>query len=126
LLRYIGPPTKVEKAKQSRKFRGKVIGPIGKYVKIAAGKENFAALAEHAMGKGILDRFIVTCDSDLLLLNDLRRKAGCGKECGVFQQPPSRRYSVPAPAVEGTETIASVLSVSDEHVFNCLGTLAVF
>jgi predicted nucleic acid-binding Zn-ribbon protein len=114
--------SKVEKAKQARKFRGKVIGPIGKFVKVAAGKENFAALAEHAMGQGMLDRFIVTCDDDRLLLNDIRRKAGCGKECGVFQQAPTRRYSVPAPAVEGTETVASVLSVSDELVFNCLGT----
>ena len=99
-----------------------MIGPIGKFVKIASGHEKYAALAEHAMGIGILDRFIVTCDSDLKVLNKIREKVRCGRDCGVFQQTPSRRYDVPDPAVPGTETIASVISVADDLVYNCLGT----
>jgi hypothetical protein len=73
------------------------------------------------MGNGILDRFIVTCDSDLKVLNKIREKVKCGRDCGVFQQTPSRRYEVPGPAVPGTETIASVISVTDDLVYNCLG-----
>ena len=45
---------------RKRRFRGPVIGPIGSFVKIATGKEQFASLAEMALGVGTLDRFIVT------------------------------------------------------------------
>jgi hypothetical protein len=59
-------------------------------------------------------------------LQDIRKRAGCGRDCGIFEQPRSQRYHVPEPAVEGLETIASVISVSEDLVFNCLGKLNVF
>jgi hypothetical protein len=79
-------------------------------------------LAEHALGRGILDRFIVFNQDDLKKVNEVRNKAGCGKDCGLFLIKESPRYNVPGPpGVDGIETVASVLSISDDNVFNCLG-----
>ena len=113
----------VERARRERKFRGPVLGPIGKFVKVAPGKEALAGLAELALGLNVLDRFIVTCDHDRLVLQDIRRRTGCTRECGIFEQPPSTRYDVGHPSVPGTETVATVLAVSEDLVFNCLGML---
>ena len=54
----------VQVEKERRKFKGPVLGPIGHYIKIAPGKEEFAAIAELALGPGTLDRFIVTNSED--------------------------------------------------------------
>ena len=79
-------PNQVEQAKQERKFSGEVVGPIGMYLKISAGKENFAALAETAIGGGLMDRFIVTNDSDRSYFMKLRTLARCSpRDCCVFQ-----------------------------------------
>jgi chromosome segregation ATPase len=45
---------------------------------------------------------------------------GCHQDCGVFQVKQSARYNIPAPPVPGIETVASVLNISDDLVFNCL------
>ena len=105
---------------QQRRFKGPVVGPIGAYVKIVPGQEKFAAIAEAAIGNGALDRFIVTNDHDRKLLMKIRKEAGCQQECGVFQMHQHPRYRVPPPPVEGIGTVASVLNVSDDLVFNCL------
>jgi hypothetical protein len=63
-----------------------VLGPIGKYIKVAEGKETLASLAEAAIGKGSLDRFIVTNDADRTLFMKLRAEIGCGpRDCNLFQ-----------------------------------------
>jgi len=111
---------KVEQAEAAGRFRGPVIGPIGAFLKIAPGKEDFAKIAEHALGGG-LDRFIVTNDHDRKELQNIRSAAGCfSRDCNIFQMAQARRYQVPSPPCEGIETVASTLSVSDELVFNCL------
>ncbi|KAL7570169.1 hypothetical protein ACA910_020007 [Epithemia clementina (nom. ined.)] len=111
----------VEDAKAQRKFRGPVEGPIGKYLKIVPGKEMYAELAELALGSGVLDRFVVTNDSDRKLVQEIRHKAGCQQDCGVFQvHNNNSRFNVPGPPVEGIETVASVLSVESDLIFNCL------
>ena len=110
----------MEQAEAAGRFRGPVIGPIGAFLKIAPGKEDFAKIAEHALGGG-LDRFIVTNDHDRKELQNIRSAAGCSsKDCNIFQMAQARRYQVPAPPCDGIETVASTLSVSDELVFNCL------
>jgi DNA repair exonuclease SbcCD ATPase subunit len=98
-----------------------VIGPIGAFIKIAEGKENFAPLAELALGSGTLDRFIVTNDHDRKLCQSLRQEARCGKTCGLYQVKVSPRFNVPPPPADtGIETIASVLNITNDIVFNCL------
>lgn len=110
----------VDNIVQQRRFKGPVLGPVGAYVKVVPGKEDFASIAELAIGNGALDRFIVTNDHDRKLFQNIRKQAGCQQECGVFQVSPHARYNVPAPPAEGVETVASVLSVTDDLVFNCL------
>ena len=105
---------------RQNKFRGPVVGPIGAYLKIAPGKEQFAAIAELALGHGNLDRFIVTNDQDRKTFQQVRKDAGCQSDCGVFQLKQSARYNIPGPPAPGIETVASVLNISDDLVFNCL------
>jgi chromosome segregation ATPase len=102
------------------RFQGPVLGPIGAYVKIVAGKEQFASIAEQAIGIGALDRFIVTNDHDRKVLQSIRKKVGCQQDCGIFQIHQHPKYDVPQPPVEGIETVASVLNISNDLVFNCL------
>ena len=75
----------VEQAKKAGKFRGEVIGPIGNYLKIMQGKEEYAALAEAAFSIKF-DRFIVTNDHDRDIFMSIRKQAKCSpRDCGVFQ-----------------------------------------
>ncbi|KAL3906961.1 MAG: hypothetical protein SGILL_009066, partial [Bacillariaceae sp.] len=111
----------VDQATKRGKFSGPVLGPIGFYCKIQPGKERFAGMAEHALGNGMLDRFIVCNDHDRKLLQQIRRKAGCQSDCGIIQQGQHARYRIPdPPPIEGIETVASVISVQNDLVFNCL------
>ena len=99
-----------------------MVGPIGAYIKIAPGKERYAALAEHALGQ-CLDRFIVTNDTDRQLFQKLRAEIGCRRECGAYQSDPKAikdRYPIPPPPVDGIETVASCLSIENTLVFNTL------
>ena len=113
----------VQKAERAKKFQGPVAGPVGMYVKIVNGKENYAKIAESAIGPGALDRFIVTNQSDLQLMNKLRREVGCGpRDCPLYRISPKstkQKYNVPEPP-PGVETITSVLNVENAMAFNFL------
>lgn len=110
----------VDKAIKQRKFRGPVLGPIGLFCKIQPGKEDFASLAESALGNGVLDRFVVFNDVDRKLLQKIRETSGCHNDCGLLQQyQSSTRHKIPE-APEGVETIASVLTIENDLIFNCL------
>jgi chromosome segregation ATPase len=75
----------VLQAQGSGKFRGKVIGPIGKYMKIIPGKEHLASVAEKALGLN-LDRYIVTNSHDRQVFLKLRQQVRCGySDSGVYQ-----------------------------------------
>jgi len=110
---------KVTQAQRDGKFRGKVIGPIGKYLKIAPGKDRYAAVAEKALQVG-LDRFIVTNKQDRSLYLKMRQEVGCNdRDCGVSQMSEGPRYNVRRPP-EGVETVATIFTVSDDLVYNFL------
>ena len=113
----------VQKALKTRKFKGPVAGPVGMYLKIVNGKEKYAKIAEYAIGQGNLDRFIVTNQSDMQLMNKLRKDAGCGyRDCPLYQISPrstDEKYNTPAPP-NGVETVTSVVSVENAMVFNFL------
>eukprot|EP00814_Leptocylindrus_danicus_P018555 CAMPEP_0116018644 /NCGR_PEP_ID=MMETSP0321-20121206/8768_1 /TAXON_ID=163516 /ORGANISM="Leptocylindrus danicus var. danicus, Strain B650" /LENGTH=1217 /DNA_ID=CAMNT_0003489071 /DNA_START=198 /DNA_END=3851 /DNA_ORIENTATION=- len=116
---------RVHYLKQNNQFEGPVLGPIGAYIKISQGKEKYAKLAERGLGGGILDKFICTTDRDRALLMKCRNESGCyGNHCGLLQMHPNaarNRYNIPAPpAFDGIETIASVLSIPETLIFNCL------
>mmetsp|Transcript_11008 Transcript_11008/g.16946 ORF Transcript_11008/g.16946 Transcript_11008/m.16946 type:complete len:1170 (-) Transcript_11008:71-3580(-) len=111
--------TSVQRMKQAGRWKGPVIGPIGMYVKIASGKEDFAALAGHALG-GLLDRFIVTNDHDRQLFQKLRRDVGCTRECNCFQTAENSRYNIRSCGVDGVETVATCLSIEHDLAFNVL------
>lgn len=102
-------------------FRGPVVGPIGTHIKIAPGKEQYAQVAELALGNGVLDRFIVTNDADRKLLMKIRREVGCStRDCGIFQMSEGSRYNVPPPPCTDVETVESVTHVENDLVYNCL------
>jgi DNA repair exonuclease SbcCD ATPase subunit len=84
--------------------------------------QEFALVAEMAIGNGVLDRFVVTNDHDRRVLTDLRNKAGCNQDCGIFQMHNSagRFHIPPPPSADGIETVASVLNIENDLVFNCL------
>jgi len=110
---------KVELAKRQRKFCGEVIGPIGHHLKIVAGKENLAGLAQFALGMS-LDKFIVTNDQDRSYFMRLRNEAGCNpRECLVMQTNIGPRYQTRSPP-DGVDTIESVINIPSDLVYNCL------
>ena len=119
--KFVDLTNRVTIAKQRRMFRGPVEGPIGEFLKISAGKEEFAEIGELALGSGVLDRFVVTNDADRKLVQGIRRKCGCLQDCGIFQVHRSNsRFNVPSPPVNGIETVASVFSIESDLIFNCL------
>ena len=76
---------KVEQAKRAGRFRGKVIGPIGQFLKVLPGKEHYAGLAELGLQVG-LDKFIVTNDQDRAVYLQFRKDIGCSyRDCGMYQ-----------------------------------------
>jgi len=109
--------------KYSRKFKGPVAGPVGMYLKIVNGKEQYAKIAEFAIGGGNLDRFIVTNQDDLKLMDRLRKEVGCSpRDCAIYMISPrstQEKYNTPAPP-DGVETVTSVVSVENAMVFNFL------
>jgi hypothetical protein len=111
----------VEEGKKQGKFHGPVVGPIGHYIKVAPGKEEWAAVAEYAIGNGTLDRFVVTNNHDRIALQAIRQNAGCSNDCGICQVGNNLRFAIPPPPVAGIETVASVLTIENDAVFNCLG-----
>jgi hypothetical protein len=84
--------------------------------------DEFASVAEHALGSNTLDRFIVTNDHDNSVLRDIRKQAGCQQDCGVFQvHPSSSRFRIPAGlGIEGIERVSSVFTIDNDLVFNCV------
>jgi structural maintenance of chromosomes protein 6 len=111
----------VDEFARQGKFSGPVLGPIGFYCKIQPGKEEFAKIAESAMGPNILDRFVVFNDADRKVFQMIRQKVGCRSDCGIFQQSQHSRYRIPdPPSINGIETIASVISIQNDLIFNCL------
>lgn len=113
----------VQKAHRANKFTGPVAGPVGMYVKVVGGKENYAKLAEAALPPGSFDRFIVTNSQDMKLMNKIRRDISCGaRDCNLYQLHPQScndKYSVPEPPA-GVETVASIYSVDNAMAFNFL------
>jgi len=100
-----------------------VAGPVGMYVKVVNGKEKWAKIAEYAIGPGTLDKFIVTNQADLTLMNKLRKESGCGpRDCSLYRISPKstkNKYEVPAPP-PGVELVTSVLNVENAMVWNFL------
>lgn len=101
-----------------------MIGPVGKYIKVVEGKEKYAKLAETAIGPpGSLDKFVVTNQDDLKLLQRLRREVGCGaRDCNVSrisEKAVRSKYATPAPP-PGVETVTSVLSSDNAMAWNFL------
>jgi chromosome segregation ATPase len=93
------------------------------YLKIQPGKEQYAKLAELAIGGGHLDKFIVSHKSDLELLKKFRKQVGCGfRDCSLYAIHPKstkEKYRTPAP-LDGVETVTSVISCENAMVFNYL------
>ena len=110
----------MEEARRKRRFKGEVLGPIGAFLKMAPGKEKYADLAELAIGNGTLDRYIVTNNHDRKEFESMRKQLKCFRECGIYQVTASRRFNIPPPPADDIETVASVLVISNDVVFNCL------
>merc|ERR1740139_2091521 len=91
------------------------------HLKIVSGKEHLASLAELSLGFGVFDRFIVTNDIDRSYFMKLRNEIRCtSRDCGVFQMHVGARYNIKSPPSDDVETVASVLNIENDLVFNCL------
>lgn len=110
----------VQKATRDNKFKGPVLGPIGSFIKIEEGKERYAQLAELALNFNTLDKFVITNDHDRKVFNSIRKEARCEKDCAIFQVNPGARFTVPPPPAPEIETVASVLQISNDIIFNAL------
>ena len=111
----------VNESVEKSRFKGPVVGPIGAFIHVVPGKEEFASLAQHAIGNWTLDRWIVTNDHDRKMVQSIRKHVGCQGDCGIFQISQQAKYkNVPPPPAEGIETVASILQCSNDLVFNCL------
>ena len=110
----------MEEAKKQGRFKGPVVGPIGHFIQMIGGKEEFAAIAELAMGSNTLNRFIVTNNEDRKTLDQIRKSVGCTGECGIIQTKNAKRFNVPATSIPGVETVMSVLKIENDLVFNVL------
>ena len=64
-------------------------------------------------------QWIVTNDHDRKTVQELRKKAKCQHDCSIFQVSTHSKYNIPSPP-DGIDTIASVLTISNDLVFNCL------
>jgi hypothetical protein len=67
----------VKQAQEEGLWTGPVAGPIRAHIHIAAGKEKYAAIAEHALGGKSLDRYVVTNNHDRQLFQRIREQAQC-------------------------------------------------
>lgn len=111
----------VKQAHREGRWTGPVAGPIGAHIQIASGKEDYATVAEHALGGKSLDRFVVTNDRDRMLFQQIRERANCNSnECGIYQVADSPRYRVPPPPSADVETVASCLNVDNDLIFNAM------
>ena len=80
----------MEQAKRRGAFRGNVIGPIGKYIKVEEGKEELAQIAELTVG-GSLDKFVISDKADFKAMQKIRNEVRCNaRECGVLQTVSAR------------------------------------
>lgn len=82
----------VKQAHREKRWTGPVAGPIGAHIMIASGKDQFAPIAEIALGN-VLGRFVVTNDNDRKLLQRIREQADCpSNECGIYQVAESTAF----------------------------------
>lgn len=111
----------VQQAHREGRWTGPVAGPIGAHIKIASGKEDYAAVAESAIGSRALDRFVVTNDRDRKQFQKIREQSGCSShECAIYQVADSPRYRVPPPPTADVETVASCLNITNDLIFNAM------
>jgi hypothetical protein len=104
-------------ARNERKFQGKVEGPFRAYITVADGKNEFAPNAQPYINLA-LDDYLVTNMVDFAVLKELCLQVDCHVD-RLFVVENRERQSVPVPK-RGTDTVASVFSISDDLVFNCL------
>ena len=101
-----------------------MIGPVARYIKVDTGKAKYAAIAKKALGRGMLDRFVVTSDEDRQVLQKNRQEAGCKSDCGILQTKNSPSFSIMPFNVDGgrveVERVCSVLNVDNDLIFNVL------
>jgi chromosome segregation ATPase len=101
-------------------FRGRVVGPVGAYVKRKSEYERYGAALELALGR-TLTSFIVTCSQDSAVLRSILLANQCDYTHNVIVQTDGDsepRYGVQL--VEGVPTALDAIVVEDNLVFNCL------
>lgn len=113
-----------------RTFLHPPVGPLGSFVKVTPGNEQFAKGAEMAMGgpRG-LSIFVVQEVPDENKLYQLAHSVGLGRFIRVVRRRPDQRFDVIArhpatsclnPHLAAFKTVFDVISVSDDTAFNVL------
>ena len=115
--------SKIKQQTQAGKFKGKVIGPIGSFLKIKPNMSKWAGLTEVALGNNVMSAFVCERKEDVNLLVKLRQDSKIGgNQCNIFQQTPYARYKTKPLPVNSPEIQSplTVLDVEDDLVFNFL------
>lgn len=95
-------------------FQGRVIGPIGMYIKIKEGLGNHAKALERILG-GNSKSFIVTNSDDCNKLVHIMRRLNCESYHSVIVQKPHSRYNI---MQVNAPTVADSITIEDDLVFN--------
>jgi len=116
--------------RERAKFKHPPIGPLGSFVKVTPGNEEYAQGAELALGGSQgLSTFVVQDKEDESRLTQLAKSVGIGYYVRVVRRRPDQRFNVterhPAtarlnPHLARFKTVLDVISVSDDTVFNVL------
>ena len=95
---------RVNKCKEKGGFRGNVYGPVGALLKMKAGNEKWAKLAEVAIQPQALQTFICDNEEDMKTLRRLRKETQCRTyELPLVYMNSGARYNVRGLNVQGVE-----------------------
>jgi chromosome segregation ATPase len=105
---------------KSKKFKKKVLGPAGMFIKIREGCSEYALAVEQAIGPH-MSTFLVSCIEDQRELSDLLRSCGREAEFNIrieVQQPKPRFCGSSINKINGGMSAIEAITVDDDDIFN--------
>ena len=99
-------------------FKGNVIGPVGMYVKLKEGFNEFGVAIESVI-RGLMGTFIVSCDYDQNLLSNILRSCNAASVIKIHNGKLAPRYnSASLNSISNGSSILDALLIENDTVFN--------
>ena len=99
-------------------FKGNVIGPVGMYVKLKEGFNEFGVAIESVIG-GLMGTFIVSCDYDQNLLSNILRSCNAASVIKIHNGKLAPRYNnTSLNSISNGSSILDALLIENDTVFN--------